>query len=62
MTHDLCLVRRTLSDGSEVFDVSINGEKIPCPTERDANTLIDGIAALFVAHALDECRIRFERN
>lgn len=59
MTHTIACIRTILSDGSEVFDVRFNETQIPCPTEKDAEALVEGLSALLTKHALDEHRIRW---
>jgi hypothetical protein len=46
----LWIVSETLTDGSEVFNVILNGFPYNCPTESDAVMLVEGIKELMERH------------
>jgi hypothetical protein len=48
------IVSETLTDGSEAFNVEMDGATYACPTENDAVMLAEGIKELMERHALVE--------
>ena len=53
------ILREKLSDGSEVFNVELNGEKLPANSEYDATEMAEKIADAIREHTNTDADVLF---
>ena len=59
MTHKIKIIAKTLSDGSEVFDVRIGNARIEAVTEEDALSLAERLRQAISIYSNDSAEIAF---